>query len=753
MKEDRWESSLPVVKYYYKTASASMCVVVGLTLITAPSRPAAAAPSPTNAYTFQQHKRSPADPNLDLTPALTTDFGGFGPSATLPNFGYGSGFPSTAAGFSGLNDATDGFGTSAELLHLSHPYSTTAFGSGFDSIGYPFPESTLNQLQFKASLASGSSPSLPVSINYSPSVANAGLHHTHITGLSATESLKPTALRTVSLQQTRLNEQRIQAESFNATPAPLQQSYLSAVSFPQKQMYAIDAPLKQSYPASATVPQQQSYPAVISVPLQQSYLGPTSTPLQQSYPTSVFIPQLQSYAIPISVPQQQSYPAAISVPLQQSYPASTSTAFQQSYVTAESVPQLQSYSLSESIQQKQSYPAAQSISQQQAYSSSGSVSQQQSYSSSGSASLQQAYQTSGSTPLQPSYSAAESVPQQQSYSSSGSIQQQQSYSPSRSVLQQQSYQTSGSVPLQQSYVSTISTSPQQSYPATAEDFRISAYQPLAARGPASPLVLPVAGSTPHLILELRPPPYTAPSSSVDYQQNVNIPSSPSSSYKPADSINNNNKYLGNDFGLSAASFAGTSGLNQASNALNGGQLPGNTKDFLANGSNAKPNQNPLNTYYTVPLPVSGSSNSASNDVSNYFSIPSISYSLTNTVNSDFAGSKSAPPAASVPSIGTSRSVPTMDNSTGGPSPSYRDTNPIPIVSFTNSNSISANSYSDSNSIQSSSYTIPSSPVASNSYSDYKLSTENFYGDSNSISPNSKRESSTVNPLEKFPRLG
>ncbi|XP_001948652.2 altered inheritance of mitochondria protein 3 [Acyrthosiphon pisum] len=728
-----------------------MCVVVGLALTAGPGRPAAAAPSPTNAYVFQQHKRSPADPNLDLTSPLTTEFGSFGPSATLPDFGYGSGFPSTAAGF-GLNDAIDGLGTSAGLLHLSHPYSTTAFGSGFDSIGYPFSESTLNQLQFKPSLASGSSPSLPVSIKYSPSVANAGLDQTHITGLPATESAKPTAQKTVSLQQTRPNEQRVQAESFNAAPAPLQQSYSATVPVPQKQTYATYAPLQQSYPGIASAPLQQSYPTSVFIPRQQSYVTPISASPQQSFPAAASAPLQQSYPASAYVPQQQSYSAVIPVPLSQSYPGTASTAFQQSYVTAESipqrqsypatqsVPQQQSYSPSRSIPQQHSYPAAQSVPQQQSYSPSGSVPQQQLYQTSGSTAFQQSYVTAESVPQQQSYPATKSVPQQQTYSLSGSIQQQQSYSPSGSVPQQQSYQAALSAPLQQSYVAATSTPPQQSYPSTAEDFRISAYQPSASSGSASPLVTSGTGSAPDLILELRPPPYTAPASSVDYRQNVNIPSTASSSYPSADSNNNNNNYPGNNFDLLAAPVAGTSGPNQVSNAPNSGQLPGNTKDFLAFGSNAKPDQTPSNTYYTVPLPVSGSSNSASSGVPNYFSIPSISYSLTSTVNSEFAGSTSAPPAAAV-------------SSTGGPSTPYRDTNSIPSLSFTNSNSISANSYSDSNSIQSSSYTIPSSPVAGNSYNDYKLNTEHFYGDSNSISPNSKRESSTVNPTEKFPTLG
>ncbi|XP_022175801.1 nuclear pore complex protein NUP62-like [Myzus persicae] len=741
-----------------------MCVVVGLALTAAPGRPAAAAPSPTNAYVYQQHKRSPVDPNLDLTSGLTTDFGGFGPSSTLPDFGSGSGFPSTTAGF-GFDDATAGFGTSAGLLHLSHPYAATAFGSGLGSVGYPFSESTLNQLQFKSTLASSSSPSLPVSVNYSPSVPNVGLHHTRITGFPATENSKLTAQSTVSLQQTRPNEQRVTAELFKAIPAPLQQLYsASASSVPQQQTYAIYAPLKQSYPTSASVPQRQSYPATESVlqQQQQSYPAAISVPLQQSYPATASAPLQQSYPAPAYVPQQQqqSYPAAISVPLQQSYPATASAPLQQLYVTAESVPQRQSYSLSGPVPQQQSYSNSGPVPQQQSYSNSGPVPQKQSYSSSGSAPLQQSYPVAGSvqpqqsysssgsiqqqsysnsgpTPQQQSYSLSGSVPQQQSYSSSGSAPLQQSYPATGSVQQQQPYQTTLTEPLQQTYIAATSNQPEQSYPTTSGDFRSSVYQ------------LPAAGSTPDLILELRPPPYTAPASSVDYRQNVNIPSTLPSSYQPPVSNNNNNNYPSNDFGLLTAPVAGTSGLNQVSNAPNGGPLPGNTNNFLAVSSNAKPDQTPLNTYYTVPLPVSGGSNSASNDVPNFFSIPNIAYSLTSSVNSEFSGSTKAPPAAPVSSIGTDRGVPAAAaNPTGGPSLSYRDAN-IPSVSYPSSNSISANSYSDSNSIQSSSYTIPSSPVAGNSYSNYKLNTDSFYVDSNSISPNSKRESSTVNSFKNF----
>lgn len=591
-----------------------MCVVVGLALTATPGRQAAAVPSQKRVYVYHQHKRSPADPNLDLTSALTTNFGGFRSSATLPDFGYGSGFPSTAAGF-GFDDTTNGFGTSAALLHLSHPFSASAFGPGFDSIGYPFSQSTLNQLQLKTASASGSSPSLPVSIRYSPEVANAGLHQPRITGLSATESVKPTAQWAVPPQQTRPSEQRIPVESFNTAPAasdPLQQSYSGAASVPQRQTYAIYAPLQQSYPASASVSQQQSYPAAISAP------------------------------------QQQSYPATVSVLLQQPY------------------------------------------------------------------------------------AVAESIPQKQSYS------------PSESVPQQQSYSSSGSIPQQQSYLTAASTPSQQSYPNAVKDFRISALQPPAANGLSGPLIASETRSIPDLTLELRPPPYTAPASSVDYRQNVNVPSPPASSYPSADSNNKNNNYPDNDVGLSPAPAAGTFGPNHIFSASTDGPLPGNTNDFLAAGLNAKPDQTPTNTYYTIPVPVSGGSNSASNNVPNYYSVPSTSYSLTSTANSEYAGSTSALPAASIPSIGTDRGVPTA-NPAGGSRPSYQDPNSIPSVSYTSSNSISAYSYSDSNSIQSSSYTIPGSQISGNSYSDYKLNPQNFYIDSNSISPNSKRESSTDKP--------
>lgn len=710
-----------------------MCVVVGLAVTAASGRLADAAPSPVGSYIYHQYKRSPAESNVDLTSALATNFGGFNPSAALPDFGYASGFPTTAAGF-GFDDVASG------LLHLSHPYAATTFGSGFDSIGYPFSESTLNQLQFKTTLGSGSPSSLPV--KYDPKVGNAGLHQSSFYGLSATESVKPTAQRVVPLQQTRPNEQRIPVESLNSAP----NSFVS----PQ-----------QSYPAAtAFETQKQLYTAAISVPFQQSYPSTASGPLPQSYSAST------------SVPQQQSYPASISVPLQQSYPATVSAPRQQSYVTAISAPLQQSYSTSASVQQQQSYPVAEPAQQQQSYPTSVSVPLKQSYSSASSVPLQQSFSAIASAPQQQSYPVVDSVPQRQSYPASASVQQQQSYPTSASVSQlqshstpqQQTYPASASIfqpqsytntisaPLQQPYVATVSKSSQQSYPATSGDFQISTYQLPAASSSAGPPNTSNAGSVPDLALELRPPPYTAPESSVDYRQNANIPSSPASSYPPADSNKNNNNYLFNDFGLPSVPTAGTSDQNQVFKQVsNAGPLPVNTNDFLTAGSNAKPDQTHTNVYYTAPVPVSGGSNSAPSNVPNYYSVPSISYSLTSNSNGEFAGSTSAPPAAPISSIGTDRGVP-PSNPTGGPNPSYLDTNSISSVTYTNSNSISASSYTDSNSIQSSSYTTPSIPIAVNPYNDYKFSTDNFYGDSNSISLNNKRESSTVNSSYKPPLL-
>jgi hypothetical protein len=350
-----------------------------------------------------------------------------------------------------------------------------------------------------------------------------------------------------------------------------------------------------------------------------------------------------------------------------------------------------------------------------------------------------------SAPQQQSYPASVSVQQQQSYPTSVSIQQQQSYPASVSVQQQQSYPAVESVPQQQSYPATTTVFQQQSYPATSEDFRISSYQQPAASGTAGPSKTSDTGSVSDLALELRPPPYTAPASPVDYQQNANIQSPPASSYSPADS-NKNNNYPVNDFGLSSAPAAGTSGQTQVFSTSNNGPLPGNTNDFLAARSNAKPDQTHTDVYYTAPVPVTDGSNSAPSNAPNYYSVPSISYSLTSTANGGFAGSTSAPPAAP---IGTDRSVPAA-NPTGGQNPSYLDTNSIPSVTYTSSNSISATSYGESNSIKSSSYTTPGTPIAVNPFSDYKFSTDNFYGDSNSISLNNKRESSTVNSSYKPP---
>jgi len=333
-----------------------------------------------------------------------------------------------------------------------------------------------------------------------------------------------------------------------------------------------------------------------------------------------------------------------------------------------------------------------------------------------------------------------SAPQQQSYPATESAQQQR---------QQQSYPASVSVQQQQSYPATTTVFQQQSYyPATSEDFRISSYQQPAASGTAGPSKTSDTGSVPDLALELRPPPYTALASPVDYQQNANIQSPSASSYSPADS-NKNNNYPVNDFGLSSAPAAGTSGQTQVFSTSNGEPLPGNTNDFLSARSNAKPDQTHTNVYFTAPVPVTDGSNSAPSNAPNYYSVPSISYSLTSTANGGFAGSTSAPPAAPISSIGTDRSV-SAANPTGGQNPSYLDTNSISSVTYTSSNSISASSYGDSNSIKSSSYTTPGTPIAVNPYSDYKLSTDNFYGDSNSISLNSKRESSTVNSSYKPP---
>jgi len=650
-----------------------MCVVVGLALTVAPGQPADAAPSPVGAYVYHQYKRSPAESNVDLTSALATNFGGFNPSTALADFGYASGFPTTAAGF-GFDDVASG------LLHLSHPYAATTFGSGFDSIGYPFSESTLNQLQFKTTLGSGSVSSLPV--KYDPKVGNAGLHQSSFYGLSATGSMKPTGQKAVPLQQIGPNEQRVPVESFNSAP----NSFVS----PQ-----------QSYPAAtAFETQKQLYTAAISVPFQQSYPSTAPGPLPQSYSASVSVPQQQSYPATVSAPRQQPYVTAISAPLQQSYPASASVQQQQSYSSASSVP------------------------------------------------LQQSFLAIASAPQQQSFTDVDSAPQRQSYPASASVQQQQTYPASASIFQQQSYTNSISAPLQQPYVATVSKPSQQSHPATAGDFRISTYQqPAASNSAGSPNTFD-AGSVPDLALELRPPPYTMPESSVDYRQNANIPSSPASSYPPADSNKNNNNYPVNNFGLPSASTAGTSGQNQVSN---GGPLPGNTNDFLKAVANAKPDQTHTNVYYTAPVPVSGGSNSAPNNVPNYYSVPSISYSLTSNSNGEFAGSTSTPSVAPITSIGTDRGVPPA-NPTGGPNPSYLETNSISSVTYTNSNSVSANSYTDSNSIQSSSYTTPGSPIAVNPYNDYKLSTDNFYGDSNSISLNSKRESSAINSSYKPPLL-
>ncbi|XP_025191923.1 cell wall adhesin EAP1-like [Melanaphis sacchari] len=638
------------IMHIFTMECLKMCVVIGLALTTPLGRPANAAPSPIGAYVYHQYKRSPADPNVDLTSALATNFGGFNPSATLPDFGYGSGFPSTSAGF-GFDDVASG------LLHLSHPYAATTFGSEFSPIGYPFSESTLNQLQFRTAIDPGSPSSFPVGIKYNPKVSNAGLNFYE---LSATESAKPNDQKAVQLQQTRPNEQQVPVKSLNSAPdslASLQQSYPAATAFvPQKQLYtaAIPVPLQQSYPATVSVPQQQSYPSTASAPLPQSYPAFTSVPQQQSYSASVPAPLQQSYSTIASAPLQQSYPATISNSQQQSYP------------------------------------------------------------------------TSISAPLQQSHPA------------------------STSVFQQQSYPNAISAPLQQSYVAAISKPPQQPYPTTAEDFRISAYQqqqqqqqqPTTSSSAGPPNTSNV-GSVPDLALELRPPPYTAPPSSVDYRQNANILSPSAPSYPSADINKNNNNYPVNDFGLSSAPTAGTSGQNQVFSGSNGGQLPGNTNDFRAAGSNAKPDQTHTNVYYTAAsVPVSGTSNSVSSDVPNYYSVPSISYSST---AGEFAGSTNAPPAAQIQSIGTDRGVSAV-NPTGGQNPP----NSIPSVTYTNSNSISANSYSDSNLIQSSSYTTPGTPIAVNPYNDYKLGTENFYGDSNSISLNSKRESFTVDSSYKHP---
>ncbi|XP_026816705.1 cell wall adhesin EAP1-like [Rhopalosiphum maidis] len=693
-----------------------MCVVVGLALTAVPGRPADAAPPRVGAYVYQQHKRSPADPNVDFTSALSTNFGGFSPSSTLPDFGYGSGFPSTAASF-GFNDVPSG------LLHLSHPFSGTTFGSGFDSIGYPFSESTLNQLQFKSTLGSGSSPSLPVDIKYNPKVSNPDLQQSRFYGLPATESVKPTGQRAVPLQQTGPNEQRVPAESFNSALgsfAPLQQPYPTGTAFvPQKQLYtaAISVPFQQSYPSTASASLPQSYPASTSVPQQQTYSAISSAPQQQSYPATVSASQQQSYVTEITAPIQQSYPAPASIQQQQSYLATESAQQQR---------QQQSYSTSASVQQQQQYPIAESVPQQQSYSTSLSIPQQQSYSSAISAPFQQPFSTITSAP-------------QQSYPASVSIQQQQSYPASVSVQQQQTYPAVESVPQQQSYPATTTVFQQQSYPATSEDFRISSYQQPADSGTAGPSKTSDTGSVPDLALELRPPPYTAPASPVDYQ------SPPASSYSPADS-NKDNKYPVNDFGLSSAPAAGTSSQTQVFSTSNNRPLPGNTNDFLAARSNAKPDQTHTDVYYTAPVPVTDGSNSAPSNAPNYYSVPSISYSLTSTANGGFAGSTSAPPAAP---IGTDRSV-SAANPTGGQNPSYLDTNSIPSVTYTSSNSISANSYGETNSIKSSSYTTPGTPIAVNPYSDYKFSTENFYGDSNSISLNNKRESSTVNSSYKPP---
>ncbi|CAH1732125.1 unnamed protein product [Aphis gossypii] len=769
-KQDRWESALLVTKYY-KTVSVSAagyqsittvhehqnimriftmeclktCVVVGLVLTAAPGRPADAAPSPVGAYVYHQYKRSPVESNVDLTSALATNFGGFNPSAALPDFGYASGFPTTAAGF-GFDDVASG------LLHLSHPYAATTFGSGFDSIGNPFSESTLNQLQFKTTLGSGSPSSLPV--KYDPKVGNAGLHQSSSYRLPATESVKPTAQRAVPLQQTRPNEQRVPVQSLNSAPNSFvspQQSYPAATAFETQ---------KQLYTPAISVPFQQSYPSTASGPLPQSYSASTFVPQQQSYPASISVPLQQSYPATVSAPRQQSYVTAISAPLQQSYPASVSVQQQQSYPAAEPAQQQQSYPTSVSVPLQQSYSSASSVPLQQSFSAIASAPQQQSYPVVDSAPQRQSYPASASVLQQQSYPAAESMQQQQSYPTSASVSQLQSYSTpqrqtypaSASIFQQQSYTNTISAPLQQPYVATISKPSQQSYPATSGDFRISTYQQPAASSSAGPPNTSNAGSVPDLVLELRPPPYTAPESSVDYRQNANIPSSPASSYPPADSNKNNNNYLVNNFGLPSVPTAGISSQNQVfkqvSNAV---PLPGNTNDFLTVGSNAKPDQTHTNVYYTAPAPVSGGSNSAPSNVPNYYSVPSISYSLTSNSNGEFAGSTSAPPAAPISSIGTDRGVPPA-NPTGGPNPSNLDTNSIPSVTYTNSNSISANSYTDSNSIQSSSYTTPGTPIAVNPYNDYKLSTDNFYGDSNSISLNSKRESSAVNSSYKPPLL-
>lgn len=674
-----------------------MCVVVGLALTAAPGRSVDAAPSPVGAYVYHQYKRSPAESNVDLTSALATNFGGFNPSAALSDFGYGSGLPNTAAGF-GFDDVASG------LLHLSHPYAATTFGSGFDSIGYPFSESTLNQLQFKTTLGSGSPSSFPV--KFDPKVGNIGLHQSSFYGLPATESVKPTTQQAVSLQQTRPNEQRVPVESLNSAPNSFvspQQSYPAATAFETQ---------KQLYTASISVPLQQSYPATISAPRQQSYVTAISAPLQQSYPASASVQQQQSYPVAEPAQQQQSYPTSVSIPLQQSYSPASSVPLHQSFSAISSAPQQQSYPVVDSVSQRQSYPAAEPVQQQQSYPTSASVSQLQSYSS----------------------------PQQQTFPASASI------------FQQQPYTNTISAPLQHPYVGTVSKPSQQSYPATGGDFRISPNQQPAASSAAAPPNISNAGSVPDLALELKPPPYTALESSVDYRQNANIPSSPASSYPPADSNKNNNNYLVNNFGLPSVSTAGTFGQNQVFKPIsNAGPLSGNTNDFLMAGSNAKPDQTHTNVYYTAPIPVSGGSNSAPSNVPNYYSVPSVSYSLTSNSNGEFVGSTSAPPAAPISSIGTDRGVPPA-NPTGGPNPSYLDTNSIPSVTYTNSNSISANSYTDSNSIQSSSYTTPGTSIAVNPYNDYKLSTDNFYGDSNSISLNSKRESSAVNSSYKPPLL-